>query len=254
MGRRFRVAVLALILVFVALSAYCDRHYTAEWKHPLRVAVFPINADGSATTEQYIRALPADEFASVEAFFTSEGARYAVGVEQPVRFTLAQQLPHPPPMIAADAGRLSVTLWSLRMRYWAWRVHSPPGTRIRLFVLYHDPQQSSALPDSLGMQKGLYAIVHAFADRGMEGSNATVMAHELLHTLGATDKYRADDNQPRHPEGFAEPDRQPLYPQSHAELMAGRIPLSANEAVTPDSLRQVVIGPWTAAEIGWGLR
>jgi hypothetical protein len=42
-----------------------------------------------------------------------------------------------------------------------------------------------------------------------------------------------------------------LYPQSFAELMAGRIPVSADEAEIPESLRQVVVGPQTAAEIGW---
>jgi hypothetical protein len=33
--------------------------------------------------------------------------------------------------------------------------------------------------------------------------------------------------------------------------MGGRIPITATESITPESLRQVVIGPLTAAEIGW---
>jgi hypothetical protein len=108
------------------------------------------------------------------------------------------------------------------MRYWAWRVDAPPGPApdIKLFVLYHDPAISPALPHSLGLQKGLLGVVHVFADAGMRGSNDTVIAHELLHTLGATDKYDLASNQPMHPDGFAEPDREPLYPQSLAELMA----------------------------------
>jgi hypothetical protein len=77
-----------------------------------------------------------------------------------------------------------------------------------------------------------------------------VIAHELLHTLGATDKY-GNDNLPRLPDGYAEPDRQPLYPQTFAELMGGRIPVTASEAEIPESLQQVVIGPLSAAEIGW---
>ena len=60
----------------------------------------------------------------------------------------------------------------------------------------------------------------------MRGSDDMVIAHELLHTLGATDKYDLRTNQPAHPDGFAEPDREPLYPQSFAELMGGRIPVS----------------------------
>ena len=43
----------------------------------------------------------------------------------------------------------------------------------------------------------------------------------------------------------------PLLPQTKAELMAGRIPLDAQHADIPMSLRQVVVGPTTAREIGW---
>jgi hypothetical protein len=97
----------------------------------------------------------------------------------------------------------------------------------------------------------LFGIVNVFADREMLGSNDTVIAHELLHTLGATDKYDLSNNQPRHPDGYAEPDKQPLYPQSFAELMGGRIPLSADTSQIPESLHQVVINRSTALEIGW---
>jgi hypothetical protein len=142
------------------------------------------------------------------------------------------------------------------MRYWAWRVDAPPGPApdIKLFVLYHDPAISPELPHSLGLQKGLLGIVHVFADADMRGSNDTVLAHELLHTLGATDKYDLRTNQPIHPDGYAEPDRQPLHPQSWAELMAGRIPVSSTEATAPESLQQVLIGEKTASEIGWRKR
>jgi hypothetical protein len=54
-----------------------------------------------------------------------------------------------------------------------------------------------------------------------------------------------------HPVGYAEPTKEPLLPQTHAELMAGRIPVSATDSVTPESLRQVLVGSLTAAEIGW---
>ena len=142
------------------------------------------------------------------------------------------------------------------MRYWAWRVDAPrgPAPDIKLFVLYHDPAMSPALPHSLGLQKGLLGVVHVFADASMRGSNDTVIAHELLHTLGATDKYDLASSKPLLPDGYAEPDRQPLYPQAFAELMGGRIPLSSTEAETPESLRKVIVGAKTASEIGWGKR
>lgn len=139
------------------------------------------------------------------------------------------------------------------MRWFAWRLPKPPGPTpsIRVFLLYHDPQRATLLPDSLGLQKGLLGLAHLFAIDDMTGTNQVIVAHEILHTLGATDKYDLANNQPHHPEGYAEPEQQPLYPQTRAELMAGRIPLSANEAEQPESLRQVMIGPLTAREIGW---
>jgi hypothetical protein len=256
MWRRLRIAVLLLILLFVALNTYFDRVYSTDWNIPLRIAAFPINADGSTVSAGYISQQPADAFQRIETFFEQEGKQYGLHMERPIRLTLAPPLSEAPPELDPGGGAFSAILWSLHMRYWAWRVDAPPGPApdIKLFVLYHDPALSPALPHSLGLQKGLLGVVHVFADVRMAGSNDTVIAHELLHTLGATDKYDFASDQPIHPDGFAEPNRAPLYPQSFAELMAGRIPVSSTEAEQPESLQQVLIGPKTAREIGWSKR
>ena len=60
---------------------------------------------------------------------------------------------------------------------------------------------------------------NAFGSADNEGGNNVVIAHELLHTFGATDKYDPADNMPRHPDGFAEPDARPLFPQRLAEII-----------------------------------
>jgi hypothetical protein len=253
MWRLLRIIILLLILLFVALNTYFDRVYSTDWNIPLRIAAYPINADGRLATEQYIRQLSSGALQGIEAFFEQEAKEYGLQVERPIRMTLLPTLAQRPPQLDPRAGRLGVLLWSLRMRYWAWRVDAPPGAApdIKLFVLYHDPAISPVLPHSVGLQKGLFGVVHVFADTGMKGSNDTVIAHELLHTLGATDKYDLRSNQPAHPDGFAEPDREPLYPQSFAELMGGRIPVSSAESTTPESLQQVIVGAKTASEIGW---
>jgi len=255
MWRRLRITVLLLILAFVALNTYFDRVYSTDWDNPLRVAVFPINADGSAVSERYIRQLSSDSFANIETFFEQEAKQYGLQMERPIRLTVAPPLAESPPALAPDPGMLSAAWWSLRMRFWAWRVDAPGvAPDIKLFVLYHDPAISPAVPHSLGVQKGLFGVVHVFADAGMQGSNDTVMAHELLHTLGATDKYDLRTDQPTQPDGYAEPDRDPLYPQSFAELMGGRIPESSTESSVPESLQQVIVGTKTASEIGWSKR
>jgi hypothetical protein len=253
MWRRLRIAILLLILLVVAANTYFARVYSTDWNVPLYVAVFPINADGSAVSEQYLQQQRPESFQNIEAFFEEEARQYGLQMERPIRLTLAPPLAQSPPALAPDAGMLSAALWSLRMRFWAWRVDAPSGRApdIKLFVMYHDPAISPSIPHSLGVQKGLFGVVHVFADAGMRGSNETVIAHELLHTLGATDKYDLRTNQPTQPEGYAEPERQPLYPQSFAELMGGRIPVSGSESTTPESLQQVIVGGKTASEIGW---
>ena len=257
MFKRLRILVLLLILLFVALNTYFDRVYSTDWDIPLRVTVFPINGDGRAATENYIRELSGDNWIAIEAFFESEAQRYGVPFERPLRFTLGKQIRELPPLLEPRANALSAIVWSLRSRYWSWRAPehaSGPKPDVELFVLYYDPEKTQSVPHSVGLQKGLFGIVNAFASRELEGSNDTVIAHELLHTLGASDKYDMRDNQPIHPSGYAEPEREPLYPQRMAELMGGRIPLSPSESEVPVALRQVVVGPATALEIGWTKR
>ena len=134
------------------------------------------------------------------------------------------------------------------MRWWAWRNDSweGPPPDIQIFVRYHSPQNSNYLAHSLGLQKGLIGLVNAFAGERYEGQNNMVTTHELLHTLGATDKYAPQTGFPLWPEGFAEPDKVPRFPQLLAEIVAGRLPVSPVQAVIPLSLENVIVGPVTA--------
>ena len=253
MWRKLRILILLLVLLFVALNTYFDRVYSTDWNIPLRVTVYPINGDGSATVDEFIGQFKEDRFTRLEAFFQEEASHWGLAMEQPVRFKSAPPLNERPPALDRDANVLSILWWSLRMRYWAWQSPELPGAApdIKLFVVYHDPALTPTVAHSVGMQKGLYAVVNVFADRSMIGSNEVFTAHELLHTLGATDKYDPRNSQPLNPIGYAEPDKQPLLPPSYAELMGGRIPVSSTESTTPESLREVVVGPLTAKEIGW---
>ena len=128
-------------------------------------------------------------------------------------------------------------------------VRAMPGG-IRLFVVYHQGDDGKPLQHSLGLHKGLVGVVHVFARPDMAAQNNVVIAHELLHTLGASDKYDRDGN-PIYPDGFADAGDGPRYPQHAAELMAGRRAISPERADIPDSLARCVIGPKTAYEINW---
>lgn len=254
MWKNVRIAILLLILGAVALQQWLERHATQSWRHTLWVGIFPLNADGSARAADYIAGLAPGDFGDIEAFFAREAHRYGLALEQPVHIELYPQGQRLPPELARGSGLPGVMWWSLRMRWYAAHAAEFPGhppARIRLFVLYHDPRLLEQLPDSHGLQKGLVGVVHAFADRALAGSNNLVIAHELLHTVGASDKYALASGEPLFPIGFADPAQQPLYPQQDTEIMAGRRPLSATEWEMPRSLAHVVVGPATALEIRW---
>ncbi len=127
------------------------------------------------------------------------------------------------------------------------RGRAPP--RIRLFLLCHDPATLERAPDSHGLQKGLVGVVHLFADPAMAERNDIVIAHELLHTVGASDKYDLGTGAPIFRRGYADRGQDPLYPQERAEVMAGRRPLSAYQWQMARSLAAVSVGPETALEI-----
>ena len=254
--KAIRIALLLVALGVVATQAWLDRRSTRDWTETLWVGIYPLNGDGSDAADSYIASLDGKRFAGIEDFFAREAPRYSIAIDRPVRVELYPRLARLPPRLAPDAGVLTTMAWSLRLRWYALRAPEPAGLAppdIRVFVLYHDPDRSGAVPHSLGLQKGLLGVVYAFAERSMDGANAVVIAHETLHTLGATDKYELDTLQPLVPDGLAEPDRTPQFPQDSAEIMAGRRAISAGESVMPDSLRDVVIGAATAREIAWGL-
>lgn len=253
MFRRLRILVLLVVLAFVALGTWLDRLQTTDWDGPLLVALYPVNADGSDVVAREIATPRTAQAEVLEAFFAGEAREYGLPLERPLRFVVAPALAESPPLLPEDAGALGALWWSLRLRWWNLGQDNPPGPTptIRLYLLYHDPALSPRVPHSAGLQKGLLGITHLFAADHMAGSNQFVIAHELLHTLGATDKYEVANNQPRFPEGYAEPDLAPRYPQRFAELMGGRIPESPTDSRTPESLREVMIGSATATEIGW---
>ncbi len=254
MWKAIRIGFLLVVLGAVATQAWLDRVSTQSWQDTLWVGIFPLNADGTPQAQRYIESLSVRDFADIEDFFAREAHRYGVKVDEPIHIELYPEGSQLPPALEPGAGPLSVAWWSLKLRWFAAGASRVPGRvppRIRMFVLYHDPATLDHVPDSHGLQKGLAGIVHAYAQSSMAGRNNIVIAHELLHSVGATDKYDLGTDLPLYPTGFADPDRTPLYPQDSAEIMAGRRALSAQEAQMPSSLRNVRVGPATAREIRW---
>lgn len=254
MWRILRIAVLLLVLAIAAYSTLYDRLSTTDWDKTLWIGVFPVNIDNSEVSARYIAELTPAQLADIEQFINAEAHRYGIAIDRPVRVDLYPTVNEPPPPRDRDAGPVSNIAWSLRLRMYARRNSHPPGRappQVRVFVLYHDPSFTQEVPHSVGLQKGLVGVVHAFATRDMTRSNSVVIAHEILHTLGATDKYDPVTLAPLYPAGYAQPQQEPRYPQSRAEIMAGRFAVDAQSFEMPQSLADVVVGDATAAEIRW---
>ncbi len=249
MARPLRILILLVILALVAGMTAGERLWVRSWSRPLAVAVYPVAMD--AASADYVARLGAEDFREIADYIAAEAQRWQqAGVPAP-RIGLKAPIREAPPM-AQGRGVLDAVVFSLRLRWYAFR-HTPfwdsLGT-VRLFVLYHDIEGSAALPHSLGLQKGLLGVVHVFASDAQRAQNNVVITHELLHTLGAKDKYGAG-GLPIHPAGYAEPYADPLLPQTRAEIMGGRVPITESRAEIPDSLADTLIGYATAAEIGW---
>jgi hypothetical protein len=253
--KNIRIIILLSLLALVAIYTQDQRLNITSWYQPIEVTVFPINGDGNAKTEHYIQQLSTENFQDIDAFFIREAKRYKLIVDKPVISTLGPTIYKIPPAPPTDRNAIfKIILWSMQLRYWAY-INTPDDksnkNRIRLYVLYHQGSDNQALQHSLGLQKGLIGIIHAYADQAHNSQNALVMTHEIFHTVGASDKYDYQNNQPMYPLGYAHPQQKPLYPQRFAEIMAGQIALSQSKSYMPKDLRFCLVGESTAKEINW---
>jgi hypothetical protein len=254
MFRYIRIAILLTILLIVAGNQFLTGSRFSSWDRPLWVSIYPILADSDSNTRRYAESLSADSFQDIGDFIKREAQRHGRQLEQPVVIQIAQPLTAMPPALPTESSGLGVALWSLIMRWWSFRNGDQDGLApddIRMFVLYQKAQPNTLLERSVGIKNGSYGIVNAVASRAMAARNRLVISHELMHILGASDKYDPYTGQPLAPEGLANPNQAPLYPQAKAEIMAGRVASSATHWRRAASLRSCVVGEATAAEIGW---
>ena len=252
MGHKIRVIILLLILASVVQQAWLEKS-DLSWKENFYVAVYPVNVDKSFKVNEYIRRLKQDEFEPMAEFFTNQAKFYHLKLRRPIEVELGMQVEDVPPTPPIVSNIFSSIAWSLKFRYFAWR-HSPKvkvKPAIKLYLLYYDPLNNSSLSHSTALDKGRLGRVNLFGDSTYANQNLVILAHELLHTLSATDKYDLTNLLPYYPDGYAEPKKVPRYPQSIAELMGGRIPISETKAEIPITLMQTMIGQKTAGEIGW---
>ncbi len=248
-----RIVILLSIFFVILISTWMNERRLASWERPIWVTVYPMLTDNGPVTRAFAESIQESTFADVNLFFERELGLYDVSLTPPFNFQIAPVSDELPPAIPDRQDVFAIAFWSLQMRWWVWRMQQNDGlvaADIQLFVLYHSVGVDSEMKMSVGMRKGMYGLVKAYTGGDMRDQNNVVIAHELLHIFGATDKYIAGTGQPEFPFGLADPERQPVYPQVAAEIMGGRILLSPYESIMPDSLDQCRIGHKTAEEIG----
>ncbi len=256
MWKWIRIVLLSFILLKVIQQSYAES-LALNWQKKLYVAVYPINGastpDSRKEVNAHIKSLSDTDFEDISYYFSKQAAHYQLHIKRPFEFILGEEIDFAPPAPPEADNPVAVMFWSLGLRAYAWSMTPETAIKpdIKLYLVYHDPQSKPSLGISTALEKGRVGRINLYAERAYHEKNKVVIAHELLHTLKATDKYDLDTNQPIFPQGYAEPHKHPLLPQKMTELMGGRTPVTHEHAVMPESLEQTIIGQQTAKEIGW---
>lgn len=249
MWKSIRIVLLLSVLLYVVVDTWRDQN--KNWDQTTIVLLHPINADGDSVTQNYIERLNLVHFQDANDFLKNSATEYR-SKPTSIYFQLGRQLYAIPPVVP-EGNILDAMLWSLKFRYYAWQQHQSADGHpsVTLYLNFYNPKKTHVLKHSTALEKGRIGSVNLFASKMQQDQNSIVLAHELLHAFGATDKYDLSTGQPIFPVGYANPEQKPLYPQYKAELMAGHIALSQTTNKMPDQLSQVVVNTTTAKEIGW---
>jgi hypothetical protein len=254
---RVRVAVLLFVLLMVvlyAVSSALRRMARTDWTRTLNVAVVVVTegaVDPDAVTLLRARArVLEDRLAEEERRWMPEGPRpFLVTAVGPVA------APAPPPELASD-GIVDLLKYTWARRRWIAKVDASSALEgdafdSRIYVFAKPPAKERLLHvEGASEQGGRVGIVAFELDAQSVDWALFAAAHELLHTLGATDKYDPACRAIA-PQGLGEPNLSPLYPQRLAEVMACGRMVTENEQKPPETLDELRVGAWTAAEIGW---
>jgi hypothetical protein len=254
---RARLTLLLTILAAVLLwagSDYVGRRERTAWHRPVKVALVLALRE---PVSQHTLELLSDRTLELERRLGEEYRRYtgrdftpfSVTVKGPVGESAA-------PPRDDDDGVVDLFKHSARMWWWSRGLDSQANvewmhydSRIYL-VLKPTSSAGIAFVEGESEAGGRLGVAQADIDPEMVDFSLFVAAHELLHTLGASDKY-GTSGRAIYPFGYADPNRSPLYPQPGAEVMARNVPVGPLRERPPASLDELYVGETTAREIGW---
>lgn len=255
-----RVGILLFILFTVVLWAIRDtwtRRERLQWDRTLDVAVVLVHVAGTEAVDPAANAAMASRADALARRLADEQRRYRPGSPAPFRFVVKGpvEASTAAPAPASDSlGDLARQAWDASK--WTDDVDADAGVVAahydsRIYVMVKKPSNDlRAAVEGHSEQGGRRGFVEVELDPSMVDLALMVVAHEMLHTLGATDKYDAQ-GRARFPDGFVDPNASPRYPQARAEVMARNRPIAPNEERVPDTLDELGVGAATAKEIRW---
>ncbi|MBI5531256.1 MAG: hypothetical protein HY898_00975 [Deltaproteobacteria bacterium] len=258
-SRRFylvRVGVLLSILALVVLYAVHDlrsRHARTDWRRPVSAALVVVRR--GPVDDLAIQSLR-ERIPRLQGALQSECARYRSCPTEPIFFRVygpidAAEPPAPSGEGVLDLAQQSWAMWRYSRAVDARAGVDTGGTDAKIYLVVRPPEdEHRRFVEGFGELGGRLGAVSVELDPSMVDFALFVATHELLHTLGATDKYDPSGHVVA-PAGLAEPDLVPVYPQLRAEVMARLRPIGPSAQVPPETLAELGIGPVTAREIGW---
>ncbi len=247
------LAVLSGVLIWGYLDVRGRRERTT-WERPLSVAIVIVK--NGAVDPIAIKNF-CDRSMSLSARLDAEKNRYRADGVRPFIFQCFGPVESgaSPPSSEGD-GWVDAVKQTFALGSYSRAIDAAAGINkgdfdSRIYVAVRPPERADRnLIEGVSENGGRIGTVSVELDDTMVDFALFVSAHELFHTLGASDKYDANGFASV-PDGLADPDASPRYPQSRAEIMARGRPLAAGREIVPTRLEDLGVGPATAREIGW---
>lgn len=254
------MAVLVAVLIVVAAWAggvHRIRSSRVQWDRPLEVAVVllsPTDLDALQVSRfREVLGQLEDRLSAEFARYGRSGAPFSFKLAGPVSFSGPLSFT-PDSSGLLDRTKHAYRLWRTLRDIHAAASFDPKPYDARIYLLLEPATVTgggvTTFAEGSGAAGGDVGFVRAAASADDAVLALTAVAHELLHCLGATDKYDAAGHAIV-PDGLAEPGLSPQYPQRYAEWMVGEVPTGPAQGRLPSSLAEVRVGPVTAREIGW---
>jgi hypothetical protein len=248
-----------LVVLLVAARVYYRDQRKLDWDRTYNVALIQVVNGTTNNTDRALSPFGKELIQqSLEKWFENESKRVYKSNIKPFRFQLlgpvfSEELPPSLPT-EQDSFWTRYKQTTAFINYFNNKLtqtgKSPSDFDIKLYVYIYPSDKGLGYEKqhSVGTTRGRFGVV--FLPIGKQSGERTtcLIAHEILHTVGASDKY--DDNHLTiFPDGYFAPEKR--YPQQFAEIMALAIPLENGKEKDVENLDVSRIGEKTANEIGW---